>query len=86
MVIRPISSSSESAINASTTISTMPVMISVGKSRWNPSVNSSPSPPIPISAPTLTRLMLDTVATRRPAISTGMDNGSSTMANRRNGR
>ena len=42
----------------------MPLMISAGMSRWKPSVNILPRPPKPSSAPTVTRLMLDTVATR----------------------
>ena len=45
----------------------MPAMISVGMSRWNPSVNILPSPPKPITAPTVTRLIDDTDATRSPA-------------------
>ena len=39
----------------------------------------------PISAPTLTRLMLDTTAMRSPAITTGMASGSSTRSRRRVG-
>ena len=54
-------------------------------SRWKPSVNILPRPPKPITAPTVTRLMLDTAATRSPATTTGTDSGSSTAANRRNG-
>ena len=69
-----------------TSTSTMPVTISAGMSRWNPSVNICPSPPNPISAPTVTRLMLDTAATRSPATITGIDSGSSTAMNRRSGR
>ena len=38
---------------------------------------------MPISWPTLTRLMLDTVATRRPAMMTGTASGSSTCTVRR---
>ena len=63
----------------------MPVTISAGMPRWNPSVNILPRPPNPITAPTVTRLMLDTAATRSPATTTGTDSGSSTAANRRSG-
>ena len=38
---------------------------------------------MPISWPTLTRLMLDTVATRRPAMMIGTASGSSTCTVRR---
>ena len=38
---------------------------------------------MPMSAPTLTRLMLDTAAIRRPAMTTGVAMGSSTVASRR---
>ena len=41
---------------------------------------------MPMSAPTLTRLMFATVATRSPATSTGTASGSSTATNRRAGR
>ena len=40
---------------------------------------------MPIKDPTVTRLMLATVATRRPAMMTGMAAGKSTLHNRRNG-
>ena len=63
----------------------MPTTIGEKYSRWKPSVNSTPRPPVPISAPTLTRLMLLTDATRTPAASTGTDSGSSTAKKRRTG-
>ena len=40
---------------------------------------------MPITAPTETMEMLETVATRRPAIITGTASGSSTPKNRRAG-
>lgn len=72
-------------MSASSSTSTIPATISCGMSRWKPSVNILPSPPKPITAPTVTRLMLDTAATRSPATTTGTDSGSSTATKRRNG-
>ena len=63
----------------------MPAIVSDGMSRWNASVNILPSPPKPITAPTVTRLIDDTDATRSPARITGTASGSSTPRNRRNG-
>ncbi len=64
----------------------MPMMIGSVNPSWKPLVNRLPSPPAPTSAPTLTRLMFATVATRSPANSTGTAIGSSTPSSCRSGR
>ena len=63
----------------------MPAIVSAGMSRWKASVNILPRPPKPITAPTVTRLIADTAATRSPARITGTAIGSSTLMNRRRG-
>ncbi len=63
----------------------MPETIWASLLRLKPSVNSRPSPPKPITAPTVTRLIVDTAATRRPATITGTASGSSTPTKRRTG-
>src|SRR5699024_10069723 len=78
--------SRKSANSATSSVSTIPLTISPGNPRENPSVNSTPRPPTPISAPTLTRLILLAEATRVPAVNTGTASGSSTAKNRRAGR
>ena len=73
----------ESNSRASSRLSTRPTRIGVRNALLRPRVNSSPSAPVPITAPTLTSAMLETVTTRRPAKITGMARGSSTRNNRR---
>ena len=64
-------------------MTTIPVQISIGLSIWKPWMNSWPSPPVPISAPTLTSEMFETPATRSPAMIAGSAIGSSTANSRR---
>src|SRR5262245_57780219 len=82
---RCATTSSASAASARRTISTTPMIRGVMKFFWNPSMNRSPSPPksCPISTPTLTSEMLDTVAMRSPAMMTGIAIGNSTWTSRR---
>ena len=56
----------------------MPTVSGVWKSRWKPSWMSCPSPPWPMSAVTVTRPMVVTVAMRTPAMIAGNASGSST--------
>src|SRR5579875_1021065 len=83
---RPPSRSSPSHTSAQKATTTTPRMISVRKLLSSPVVKRVPRPPMPTRAPTVDRLMLETVATRRPPMITGTAAGSSTVSNRRSGR
>ena len=58
----------------------MPTVSGVRKSRLKPSSMSAPSPPWPMSAVTVTRPMVVTVAMRMPAMIAGSASGSSTRS------
>src|SRR5918995_2287776 len=65
---RRVSTSAMSTTTASAIEAPMPATISLVRLRRKPSKNRNPRPPRPRTPPTLTRLILETAATRSPAM------------------
>jgi hypothetical protein len=82
---RSTTTNSTSKATANATDSTAPTTMGVGKSRLSPSLIRSPKPPSPMSAVTVTRPTVVTVAMRRPATMAGVASGRSTRSTRRQG-
>src|SRR5699024_4608579 len=82
---RPRKESSASSTIAISTVIAMPVAISAGMPRCRPFMNRYPRDLMPTSTPTVTRLTVLTVTTRRPASSAGPASGRSTAQNLRQG-
>src|SRR6202789_1819152 len=80
VAIRPANISATSMMTANTKMARIPATIWSLLFAWSPSVNQVPTPPMPLTAPTETIEMLVTTTTRRPATSTGIDSGSSTLS------
>src|SRR5699024_1217163 len=77
----PMINNTASITNAKSTVAMTPTATSPAMPRWKPSVISVPRFCTPISAPIVTRPMVDTDTTRNPAMSTGVARGRSTCQN-----
>ena len=75
--------SMRSATIANTTERKAPTTIGVENDRSRPSVMNTPYPPLPTSAPTVTRPITVTDVMRRPAMIVGSANGTSICHRRR---